>query len=331
VIEIETALQWVNWESPSAISDSVRYWIGRIMDPILPAEERLATMADLIKVVGRISDPLEKAEILIYCGGQGYVLGDMDHAAKWLINAAELYEYCHDSHRRATALWMLFIVQRGRGKYRQAFDIARRARLLFIELADDRLQKKETAADSWYRGRILDMTCELISSPEDMFECLFEFQGSNLSPSAAEIKNRIAIQVEKKDYKKTGDEMQLLLGITFRSLCPQETAEALAFCGVVSWVLEDKKGAINYFRSAMTLYIPASFEYSVLQWMLGLGLFTIPMEVYSAIQQMEASIRNFDQLRIKAIHENHMEHREWFATHHSAMKRVLRTMVDAAA
>ncbi|MBE0698479.1 MAG: tetratricopeptide repeat protein [Anaerolineaceae bacterium] len=329
MIDIGSALQWVNWEYPSVISDSLRYWIGRIMDPILPPDERLATMSDLIKVAGGISNPLEQAEILIYCGGQGYVLGDMDNAANWLIKAADLYEYCQDHHRHATALWMLFIVQRSRGKYRQAFDMARRARKLFIDQADDRLQKKETATESWYRGRILDMTCELISSPEDMFECLFEFQGSNLSSSAAEIKNRIAIQVEKKDYQKTGAEMELLLGITIRSLCPQETAEALAFCGVVSWVLEDKKGAINFFRSAMSQYIPKSFEYAVLQWMLGLGLFTVPAEVYSAVNQMETSIQNFDQLRMKAIHENHLERRDWFATHHSAMKRVLRTMVEA--
>jgi len=328
VIEIEQALGWINWENPSEISDSNQYWIGRIGDRNISEVERKDTIDDLAKAVRRLPNPLEQAEILIFCGTRGYLLGMLDEAVGWLQKAADIYEYCADHHRYATALWILFIVKRGEGKYKQAFDLARRSRRLFDEIANDRLIKKRVEEESWYRGRILDMTCDLISSPEDMYECLFEFHGSNLSPSAAEIKNRIATQVEKKDYQKTGDEMQLLLGITLRSLIPQETAESLAFCGVVSWVLEDKSGAIQFFRSAMTQYIPASFEYAVIRWMLGLALFAFPADHYSGITNMEASIRDFDKLRLKATHENKLDQKDWFAIHYSAMKRILRTQVE---
>jgi hypothetical protein len=328
VIDIGAAMQWLNWEFPSEVSDQTRYWIDRMMDPGLPADDRKSVIADLIKLAMRLPNPLEQAEILVYCGGLGYQLGEIEDAAKWLASASEIYEYCRDAHRHATALWMRYIVQRGQGKYRQAFDTARRARRLFNARLEDRVMKKDPMAESWYRGRIVDMTVELISSPEDMFECLFEFQGSNLSPSAADIRDRISVQVEKHEYQRTKDEMQRLLGITLRSPLPQETAESMAFCGVISWVLEDKKGAVNFFRSAMSQYIPASFEYAVLQWMLGLGLFGFPVEIFSAIQQMETSIQSFEKLRIEAIHENKMEHAQWFASYREAMKRVLRTMVE---
>jgi hypothetical protein len=327
-IDIAAALQWLNWEYPSEISDTTRYWIGRMMDPSLPTDECKAVMADLIKLAMRLPNPLEQAEILVYCGAQGYQVGEIEDAAGWLTNAAEIYEFCHDPHRRTTALWMLYIVQRGRGKYRQAFIIAKRARRLFNEQLADRVLKKNPMAESWYRGRIVDMTVELITSPEDMYECLFEFQGSNLTPSVAEIRDRISFQLEKRDFTKTNNELQLLLGITLRSPQSQETAEAMAFCGVVSWVREDKKSAVSFFRSAMSQYIPSSFEYAVLQWMLGLGLFAMTVEVFSAIQQMETSIQSFEQLRKKAIHENKLEHAEWFASYREAMKRVLRTMVE---
>lgn len=328
MIAIEMVLQWLNWEYPSEISDTSRYWIGRMMDPGLPDDERKATMIDLTNVVLRLHNPLEQAEILANCGGAGYQLGEIDDPAVWMAKAAEIYEYCADSHRYATALWMLYILQRGRGKYRQAFDIANKARRLFIKQMEKRQKKVDAQAESWYRGRIVDMTVDLISSPEDMFECLFEFQGSNLSPSAMEIRNRISVQVEKKDFIKTQQEMELLRGISLRSPQPEEAAEALAFCGVVYWVLEEKKQAISHFRSALSQYLPASFEYAVLQWMLGLGLLNFRADVFRAIDLMESAIESFDRLRVKAIHENHLDRCEWFANHHVAMKRVLRKMVE---
>ncbi len=328
MIEVEPALAWINWEYPSEISDSNQYWISRIGDSSLPVVERKDTIGNFANAARRLPNPLEQAEILAFCGALGYLLGMVDEAIGWLHTATEIYGFCEDKHRQATVLWILYKVMRGQGKYKQAFDLARRSRRLFAELADERLVKKQVQEESWYRGRILDMTCDLISSPEDMFECLYEFQGSALGPSAFEIKNRIATQVEKKEYQKTGNEIQLLLGITLRSLNPAETAEALAYCGVISWVLEDRPGAIQFFRSAMTQYVPHSFEYAVLQWMVGLALFARESDYDNAINHMEASIQAFDKLRQKSIHENRPEQANWFAIHHSAMKRILRKQVE---
>lgn len=329
VIEIELALAWINWQNPSEISDSRQYWIGRIRDSSVTEIERKETINDLANAAKGLSNPLEQAEILVFCGARGYLLGLVEEAEGWLQYAADIYEYCADHHRHATALWILFIIKRGQGKYKQSYDLARRSRRIFNEIADDCLLKKLIKEESWYRGRVLDMTCDLISSPEDMFECLFEFRGSDLSPSATEIKTRIAAQVEKRNFQRTGDEIQLLLGISLRSKNPLETAEALAFCGVISWVLEDKSGAIQFFRSAMTQYLPSSFEYAVIQWMLGLALFAFPADHYSAISNMESSIQAFDKLRQNAIRENKTYQSNWFAIHHSAMKRILRTQVES--
>jgi len=92
--------------------------------------------------------------------------------------------------------------------------------------------------------------------------------------------------------------------------------------------LEDRPGAIQFFRSAMTQYVPHSFEYAVLQWMVGLALFARESDYDNAINHMEASIQAFDKLRQKSIHENRPEQANWFAIHHSAMKRILRKQVE---
>jgi hypothetical protein len=329
VIEIGIVLGWLNWENPTEISDSSRFWIGRAADNSLSVEEKKTIIQNLANSLGRLPNPLEQAEILVYCSTFGYQLGMFNEAESWIELAADLYEYSHDSHRFAIALWLLFIIQHGRGQFRKAYGFARRSRNIMIDQANERLMKKRIAEESWYRGRILDITFDLVSSPEDMFECLFEFQGSNLFFSAAEIKSRIASQMELKDFSKIDQEIQLLLGITLHSLVPGETGEALAFCGVVSWVLENKSDARNFFRSAMTQYLPGTFHYAVVQWMFGLALFTNPVNYAHAISVMEKSIHDFDQLREKAIHENKMDRREWFATYNSAMKRVLRTRVGS--
>ncbi len=332
MIDIDQALQWLNWESPSAIPASIQYWIGRISDSNVPVPERIETIGDLIKLVESLEIPFERAEILSHCGAQGYKLDLGEEAVDWLGKAADLYEFFRDPHRQATVLWILFLVQRSRSKYRQAFDLARRARRLFTDQANGRMLINRSAEESWYRGRILDMTCDLVSAPEDMFECLFEFNGSYLSPPASQIKNRIARDIEgvsQINFQKTKSDIKLLLGVTKRSVRPQETAEALAFCGVISWILDDQVGAVNFFRSAMTCLLPSSFEYAVLQWMLGLALFQFPEEYASAIVAMDASIEGFERLRLRAIHQNNNNQEDWFATHLSAMKRVLRTRVES--
>lgn len=328
MIDIKLVFGWINWEYPSEITESSHFWTSRIADETISADERVLIIRDLAKSVAHFSNPLEQAEILVQCGVLGYQLGLTDEPAGWLDLAADLYQYNHDEHRFAVTLWLLFIVLRGTGLYRQAYDRARKARNLLTEIANERLLQKRIEFESWYRGRVLDITFDLVSSPEDMFECLFEFQGSSLSLPSSEIKSRIASQIQKKNFSQIDREMQLLLGMTLHSLDTNETGEALAFCGVVSWLLEDRSDATNFFRSAMTQYIPGSFRYAVVEWMYGLALFDNPHDTAHAITIMQKSMHEFDELRVKAVHENQMDKGDWFATYQSAMRRALRTSIE---
>ena len=328
MIEVELALAWINREKSSEISDPIWYQITMMGDSLIPQEERKQIIFDLTKLVKRFLNPLERAEVLVYCGARGYLLGMIDEAEVWLETAAEIYEKYEDLHRHSVTLWILFIVKLRQGKFKQAVDVARGSQRLFGEIADDRMKKQLGQEENWYRSRIQDMICDLLSSPETVFEYLYEFHGSNLAPSALDIKNTISFMVEKKNIRKIDDEMDLLLGISLRSLDPNEAAEALAYCGVVSWALENKSEAMLHFRSAMTQYLPISYEYAVVQWMLGLVQYWYPSDRFNAIANMEASIQTFEKCRLKAIHDNNMGLEKWYAIHHNAMKRILRTRLD---
>lgn len=328
MIEIGTVASWINWESPTEISNETLPFIETLQDPELTDDQRRDILQDVYSVVRRTTNMLERAEILIYCGAQAFELNMIEDAGRWIDTAATNYEHFHDNHRFAVALWMLFIVRRRQGHYRVAFSQAVRARNFFIEKASERAQKKQIEEESWYRGRIIDMTCDLVSSPEDMYELLFEFSGSKLSPSAMDIRNKVSTYLERRQFARIEQEIQLLLGITIRSSNPQETAEAFSFCGVVAWLLDEKEEAVNFLRSAMTLYVPNSFEYAVLEWMLGLALFKNKLNYAMAIQMMERSIQDIESQRLKAIRENELDKSIWFAAHHLAMKRILRTNLE---
>jgi hypothetical protein len=245
----------------------------------------------------------------------------------WLQLASNRYESTRDTHRQAVTCWMQYIVQRAIGQYQRAFDRGRRARRLFSELADESLAIKKHADESWYRNRIVEMTGDLVSSPEDAFELLFEFHGTLLSASSAQVKARLAEYLERRLFDKVSESMQLLLGTSFKMKDPLETGEVLAYCGVIHWVLENRTEATNYFRSAMTQFIPGSHEHALARWMLGLALFAASDKHDEAISHMETSIEHFDCLRQAAIHKNDVHQRDWYAIHHIAMKRVLRTKI----
>lgn len=313
-------------EKPSSFSPTDRYYIGRAQDAMLTDEEKKTILRDFFHSNIRLPDLQQKAEILAFCGMRAYELGMIDDSGYWLQSASDLFDICKDQHRYAVVLWMLFIWRRAKGQYRLAYDHARRGVRIFTDKQNECKRIKNKNKESWYQGRIVEMTSDLVSSPEDMFELLFEFQGTALSSSVSDIKNRISNRLERKEFSGINQEIDLLLGIANRSGRPEETAEAFAFIGVVNWVLENSIDAYHFFRSAMALYIPASFEYSIIQWMAGLVLFS--RETARAIHMMEKSIQDFDVLRQEAIHQNKMDRRDWFAGYQMAMKRVLRKRVE---
>jgi len=324
--DILQALNWLNYGSSSTIQPMNRFWIDQIRDPDLTDDEKQDIIRSLAGSVSHIADPYEKAELLVNCGAYAHQLKMAGVPAEWLAQAEKLYS--NDAHRQAVAVWMQYIVRRSESQFQQAVALARRARRLFTELADLHLSKKIFEVESWYRGRVIDMTSELIASPEDVFELLFEFHGSYLSASSAQLKAILADFLAGGDQARIHDVMQQLLGVSFKASMPEETGEALAYCGVIHWLFENHDEAINFFRSAMTQFIPGSHDYALLRWMLGLASFQNPAARMDGIVQMEKCIENFDCLRQDAIHSNNKFEGDLYAVYLIAMKRVLRKKIS---
>jgi hypothetical protein len=167
MIEMLTALEWLNRQKKSALSKKNIYWVTLIADPQLVEDERQAVIQELCKSITRQRDVREQAEVLSHCGAWGFLGHQYGEAKNWLRKAAEYYKDLEDFHREAVILWMLSKTEQSLGEYRQAFRHARRARCNFIDASEECARLSDAPGKGWYDDRVLEMTCDLIASPRN--------------------------------------------------------------------------------------------------------------------------------------------------------------------
>jgi hypothetical protein len=91
--------------------------------------------------------------------------------------------------------------------------------------------------------------------------------------------------------------------------------------------MEHQMNALFFFRAALSLYLPASHEYAMLTWILGLAQYTFPNLRARSFASMQSAVDKVDRLRAAAVHHNQVQQRDWYALHHMAMTRVLRQRI----
>ena len=326
-MSVDLALSWLNRENLSCLSNSSRFWIDHFHNADLEDEERLETINSLVQTVPGIQDPLEQAEVLTYCAVFLYRMRRVDEAVQRLKRANDIYQYVGDGHRQAVTCWMLYRTMRAQGSYARAFDQGKRARALMQVKAGQYALQQLANTESWYRARIIEFTVELVSTPEDMFEWLFEFHASRMSPAAAQVRARLRDFIERRLFPQAEQEMRVLIDMTRAGCSVEETGEAQACCGIAEWVMEHQMNALYFFRAALSQYIPGGHEYAVLTWILGLGQNTFPNLRAKSFGSMQSAVDQFDALRVQAIRLNDPTRRDWYALHHVAMERVLRQRI----
>lgn len=327
MVDVDQALDWLDDESGTRLTPATQTRINNFYAPGLTQTQRRNTILALLRTVAGLPDPFEQAEVFTHCGVFFYRLMQMTDAIRWLQQANEYYQYLGDAHRQACTSWMLYRVMRSSGQYPRAFDRGRRARVLFKDKAFTYHQMQHAGRETWYQGREVDLTVDLISTPEDSFEWLFEFHGTRMSPSAMQVKDRAQEHIERRLFDDANRDLQTLLEITGKSRECAETGEALAYCGVGEWVMERQMNALYYFRSALTQYIASPHEYALLTWMLGLAEWSFPDLRSKSIATLESAIHKMDELRQSATWQNDSTRREWYAMHFVAMRRVLTHLI----
>lgn len=328
MVDVDQALGWLNEERGSAVSPTTQSQINEFYRPGLSQAERRSRVVVLLRTAATLTDPFEQAEVFTNCGVFFYRLMQYDESIRWLQQADDYYRYLEDKHRQSMTSWMLYLVMRAIGQYRRAFNQGRRARILLQDKARQYRQLQAPGTESWYQGREVDFIVRLISTPEDSFEWLFEFNGTRMSRSAMQIKDRAQENIERRMFDDADRDIKTLLEITGKSRESAQAAEALAFAGVAEWVMERQMNALYYFRSALTQYVPCPHEYALLTWMMGLAEWSFPDLRPKSMAKLESAIQKVEELRQEAVWKNETTRRDWYTVHFVAMRRVLTRLID---
>ncbi len=319
-------LGWLNRYSPSQLSTTNAQDVTLIHSSSLPEEEKRRLLDNLMILAVTLANTLEEAELEANCGIFCYARGMMLDAERQLTRAHDRYEECQDEHRMAITEWLLYIYYNSQEDRLQALYWLRRARTRLRKLSKFFAQRSDVHKEKWYREREFDITSDQFVTPRYVFETIVEFQGTRLSTSARIIQEQVQELIKDRKHAEINEKLNILNQITQHALNTSENAEALAYSGLVTEEMGNTEGAIPLLRSAQALYIPESYEYTIVRWMLGLILYSVPERRHQAVTSMERSICSAALLVQRADRQNQQALHVWYELMGEAMRRVMKRM-----
>lgn len=318
---------WLNQFSETHLSKELLADIEKASAAATENSVRYTLMHHLETIVPLLVNPLEQAELLANLGGLWYPqahTGDNSSVELWLA-AHALYQSLADLHRQTIIEWLLYIAYHNQGDKNSAENWVNEARRNLWRLAQYAKDHKMNTPADWYRNQVYQITSQQIEVPHYVYDFLFAFGESYLGDTARVVKHQIEQFLDEGDLLEGKNKAYQLQKITSRSLNTLETAEALAFIGLVfvEKFPADKEmvdQAVGCWKESLTLYIPGSHAHTLVAWMLALEYYNLrDMEIRS-IEMMEACIRNTKALAQNANYRNNPIQETWYEILAAAMR-----------
>jgi tetratricopeptide (TPR) repeat protein len=321
----------LNMNSKTALNDRNRFWVDEIADHAQSAADRQLKIQYLLEAACQRLGMREEAEIHANCGYWSMQDDNYAQASGSFQRAVTLYRQLEDPHREGIMRWYLFISEQWFGRYTSAFLQAKQARRNFLhqEKLFSRLQKKTQRG--WYEKQIGRMTCAIIEVPQLAYECIFEFHGNRIDETAEKMRRSLQGLMEEKRHSEAFAILSQLRESTRRTVDCRESAQALAYCGVAEWLMDNKHEALRFLALALAQYIPGSHEHAVTRWMLALVQSSCSGDHTKSLINMEQCIHEFSQLKIKAVARNLDANRDWYDLHIKAMREIASERASAGA
>jgi hypothetical protein len=331
MITADQLIYWLNWEQPSHLSRASLAMLREITAPGTKEERKQFLLDEVENCSRETADPLERAEVLVYCSKEWLQRSCLEKARNLAQDAKFIYESKKEKeqHRQAVAAWIMHFILLKQFEYVSAFSNARMARVNFQKQAE--IYKSQVNDDrmNWYHERINEMTADLAAYPEEAYEWLTKFSGSHLSGAAQDIKNSITANIQKKNYSLAYQQMDTLCQVTQKVIDIRETSEAFAFCGLAAKQMGNIHQSVYLLKKAQSTGTQTSHEYACIRWMLGLIQMRMQGEYSKGIANLETSILKFEALQDNVDHQNKTDTREWYAIQIVAMRKVLKNLVES--
>jgi hypothetical protein len=288
-----------------------------------PQDSRIKLVLERLRSLAHSSgDPLEKAEILLWCAAIGRWRGWCPQAARDATEAVFCSE--GDDHRRAIALWIQGIIQwevrQNHDAYRNcraAKELFRKRQILFQHFPEE---------DAWYRNQIRQMEVDLAAQPEEIWTWLDCFEPSSLKPPTRHVVDCVQDKIREQAYQSVYVLMQdlqeanrLCEGIYERAEIYLEFGLAIYQMGNIYYAIELLRKAVQYFYPGVGSYhkqVVARGMLGALEW----------MQVSShkqAIVDWKRCVDEFEFLRQWADRDNLPKKEEWYAQHTEILRTAL--------
>lgn len=321
---LDQSINWLNQEDRSHLSQKSQFSLWQAANATLPDLDRSEMIDELLHSTYDCNDLLEHAEVLV--GAAKIVAGHEEWlpASLYLQKAAQVYQTKNDPLRFGVTTWMLSLVEWNCRDHVSAYAHACKAR--------DTLKKRnetftnandpQKARASWNNARLQEMDAFLAATQEEVYQWICEFEGSPLSNAAATVIDQIKSALRQRAYPRVYPLLNSLQEITHASADPAETAQGLAYVGLVYHQMGDLQTACRFIQQANSLYQPESHAQAMTQWMLALELSLLPNQQTQAIMAMQRAFTTIQHLKTLAAQRNRPQQVTWYSNLSAMLQRI---------
>jgi hypothetical protein len=346
MIDTKEIISWLNEEKKlSQIPLNLRLELDDLSK--LPPLLRVGQTSRLIRRVNSLDPGSQKAELLVHCAALRYEEGAADsgcfeEANELIIGTDDYYRGSEDLHRQAVTGFLRSMILKPLRQFSDSAMYARQSLAYFIENANY-LQSK----DSYKKKRAVKIAADLVNSHSDAYDFLFRFSQSRLCISAKQIQTQLRESIEKSNFVLINEsarirrEMKCLNEIMDHNRPDRsDKGEALAYCGLVLWIIEDRVEAAETLKRALDNYNPRDAEYPLISWMSGIMKAYICLDVpaqntkdyriCSVINGLEKCVYEMDALQQRFDRANQPSSANWYACLKDSMQVQLKGLANRA-
>ena len=352
MIKIADAFRWLNRFEPSNLGELARPKIES-----LSQKARDDSISDsqfeneLDQVVQQMTTPmmnLELAEFLLQCSAFALRRGLAEKARTWTASAASAYP--DGSHRKAVVRWMAGIALWQQSNTLAAHREWIAARAIFQEIAQahyqllDYLPKKTFVRLSyshrgmppgvkWYMDRLSEMEADLYCTIEETqtwlkLPFLGHHENGEISASMRPMAENVRKKVEEGGYLNASQMLNDLKQIGSHSWDYLDEPKIMVLSALIYYRLGDRYSAARLLRQATGAFPPHEHLHAVASWMLGAILWQIPAERHQVQHYWDESIACFQDLKLRADHQNEKERFKWYRLTLPLMERALKQQIQ---
>jgi hypothetical protein len=317
------ALGWLNAiDNSSHLNQEARRLIGAA-GKLSQQDYRVKPLLERLRNAAHSSiQPLEKAEILLFCAA----IGDW---RAWYTQAARdareaVIAYASDDHRRAVALWILGLTQweilqnhEAHKNWAEAKRIFQQRQVLFQHFPQE---------CEWYKNRIWQMEVAFVARPEEITCWLNCFERSSLRQPTQEVISCVRDKIRTQAYPNVYALMQDLQEANRRSKEMHEMAEVYLEFGLAVHQMGNKHFAIELLRQSVQNFHPGIGSYHkqvVARCMLGAMEWRQASSRKQAAADWKRCIEEFENLRGWADRDNLEQKVKWYAQHRDLLRAAL--------